>query len=74
LLAAGDAYALDAARYAIMADPLAEGGYQLLARVHRAEGNHSGVQRAVEECRAALGALGLEPTTATLALLSSGDG
>jgi DNA-binding SARP family transcriptional activator len=65
LLADGDPDgAREAARRAITADPVVEATYQLLARAHLAEGDPGGAGRAVEECRAALAELGLEPTNA----------
>jgi DNA-binding SARP family transcriptional activator len=70
-LAAGDpAGAVSAAHAAIGAEPDAEPAYQLLIRAHLSEGNVAAATHAVEQCRAALAELGLEPDGATIALVA----
>ena len=70
LVAAGAAAeARDAAHLAIAAEPLSEPGYRLLIRSHLAEHDSGGARQALDECRAALSRLGLEPEPTTLALL-----
>lgn len=70
LLAAGaPAEARRAAQQAITADTTAENAYQLLARTHLAEENVGGARQTVDACRAALAALDLTPSGATVALV-----
>jgi DNA-binding SARP family transcriptional activator len=68
LLAAGDVDgARRMARASLAAEPGAEPSYSLLVRACAATGDQAGVRRAVDECTAALAALGLEPSPALLA-------
>ena len=68
-LAAGEPEAArNAARHAITADSAAEGAHQLVVRTHLAEGDRAAALRALDECRAALLELGLEPNSTTMSL------
>jgi DNA-binding SARP family transcriptional activator len=65
------AEARGAAACAIRAEPCSEPAYRLLARTHLADDDLAGARRALDDCRAALMELDLEPESATLALLTS---
>ena len=53
------------ARRLIAADPLRESGYRGLMRAHAAGGNPAQATRVMEECRAALAAVGMQPSPDT---------
>jgi DNA-binding SARP family transcriptional activator len=72
LLAAGDhAGAAEAAGYALRADPTDERSYQLLARAHLAADDPHRARSALDQCRQALDALGVQPSPATVELMRS---
>jgi LuxR family transcriptional regulator, maltose regulon positive regulatory protein len=74
-LATGDSQsARAAAEHALRADHVCERAHALLIRCHLATGDLEAAERALDRCRAELGTLDLQPSSATVELVTTSTG